>query len=136
MHNSKKFYQRMSDHLLEHFYIGHLENKDYYLKHLGIDLTDDIQFIKSEIWRRKLSKLDSLSKYSNEIKEIEAMKAPGEFTNLFLKCKTKKDAKIIVEYVKYIHKLDPYWEENWFEEGDKTFYNIIKRSHKVSKSNP
>lgn len=47
--------------------------------------------------------------------EIIGIGAPEGFQAMLLNCETKEQAKQVVEDVKRIHLLDPYWEENWFD---------------------
>ncbi len=115
MFRTKEQYRSMSDYFLEYSYRCDLEDKDYYLKILKIDLTEDIAFIQEEIRKRKLKRLELYLKFSSELKVLDNLQAPQGYKEKLLRCKNKKDAASIVDDAKRIHSIDPFWEENWPE---------------------
>jgi hypothetical protein len=107
------YYRSLSDESLKARYNFDSEMQEKFKK-LGLNLTEDLAFMKKEIRKRKLQKIH-LVEFSDEIAEIEKTGAPRELISLLLDCQSKDAAEQIVNRVRYLHSLDPYWEENWFE---------------------
>ncbi len=113
MFESEEYYLSLSDESLTTRYNFDSEMKETF-KVLGQDLSEDLAFMKREIRRRKLNRLH-LIQFSDEKAEIEKLNAPIDFILMLLDCKSKEGAIQVLNRVKYLKSIDPFWEENWFE---------------------
>jgi len=114
MFRTKSYYNSITEAALNEVQLFNLTNRVLFMK-LGVNLDEDIEYIKKEIRKRKLKRLKQLSDFREEMDEIISIRAPLEFQAMLLSCETKEQAKKVVGDIKRLHLLDPYWEENWFD---------------------
>lgn len=115
MHNTERYYRNMTNDTLKKYHIDYSTYEEHFKYILRIDIEDDLRFMKMEIRKRKLRKLNLRSRFESIFVEIDKMKAPEDLQELLIACKTDEDAEKVLGFIKRCHEVDQDWEEDWRE---------------------